>query len=343
MPAIAYRERFDDSATYEGDDYGDLRELLAPEFRDLPADQLDEALSQLLGEMSAEDLESFWRGVRRFARRAAPVLQQALPVATTVAGTALGGPLGAAVGGAAGQALSGALGGAMSGSGRGAGRRALRGLARGGLRGLGQAAGGLVPGLASLGAAGQRPAAAAHLLRLLTRPETSRALLQMALGPAGAQHVPVGRTQVPLGAFTNALSVLAGQAAQQNHALARPLPAASPVAATGAAAMPSPPVGGGVPTYLLDPAGRPLGDPTDPASRTEALLLRVAEAEALEATEAYGEEYAEAYDETYDEAYAESDEDDFWEAADESDDEAFDSELDEFLALDLAELDEEDW
>ncbi len=378
MPAHAYREAFDEAA-YDGDRYGDLRELLGPEYRHLPADQLDEALSDILGEMSAEDLENFWRGVRRFARRAAPILTKALPVVTTVAGTALGGPVGAALGGAAGQALSGALGGALKG-GRGAGRRALAGFARGGLSGLGQAAGGLVPGglaagglargalsqltgaggalsqltgaggaLSQLAGAGGRGAPAAQLLRLLTRPEMPQALLQMALGPAGAQHVRVGRTQVPLGAFTNALGVLAGQAAQHNHAqvrrvAARPAPVAAmapAVASTGAAAAATEPAGGGVPTYLLDPSGQPLGDPADPASRTEALLLRLDEAEAMEAleAEAYDEEYDEAWDDTYDdsddEADGEGDDEGIWEAGEEAYDDTFESDLDELFELEL--------
>ena len=283
---------------YQSDPYPELRELLAPEYAELPPERLEAVLGHALGGGSVEDMESFWSSVRDFSRAAGGVLQKALPVVATVAGTALGGPVGGAIGGAAGQALSGALGGALSGPDRGRGQRVLSGLAGGALQGVsgalgggggalgralpgpfGAIAGAVAPALGGL--AGGGSPSAAQLARTITRPETLQALLAMALGGAGRSQVPVGGTPVPVSAFANLLGQLAGQASAEYHRTI-----------AGEAV--------GTPMYLLDGAGEFIGDPADPASRAEVLLRRFAEADALEA--------AEAYDESYDEGWDESDE-----------------------------------
>jgi hypothetical protein len=275
---------------YEMDPYPELRRVLAPELAELPAEEIESAVEVLYGgEMSAEDLENFWRGFANAGRsigqavqQAAPtigqVAQQALPIVGTVAGTAFGGPIGAALGGAAGQALSGAIGGTMApGSRGGAGRRALAGLAHGMAGGTGGLAGAL-PGLVGRGAGAIAPAlggiaggaaggAAGQLVRLLSRPEVLQALTSMMLGPAGRRQVPVGGTPVPVASFANLLGVLANQAAAEHHLI---------VAGESA----------GTPSYLLDNTGEAIGDPFDPVSRAEVLLMRLAGAEAIEATEA---------------------------------------------------------
>jgi len=299
-----------ESDPYESD-YPELRELLTPELAELPGEQLEALIESAFGG-SAEDLESFWSGVKKFGRAAGGVLQKALPVAATVAGTAFGGPVGAALGGAAGQALSGALGGALSGPGRGRGGRVLQGLAGGALSGLGGIAGGApgrgLPGPlgAIAGIAGGGSPAAAQLARTITRPETLQALLSMAMGAAGRRQVPVAGTPVPAGAFANLLGVLANQAAAEYH---------QTVAGEST----------GTPMYLLDGAGEFVGDPADPASRAEVLMLRLAEADALEAAES---------DEAWDEADDESDE--LWELAE------LEAESDEYDEYDLVDAYEED-
>jgi hypothetical protein len=285
---------------YESDPYPELRELLAPEYAELPPERLEAVLGHALGGGSVEDMESFWSSVKDFGRAAGGVLQQALPVVATVAGTALGGPVGAAVGGAAGQALSGALGAALSGPDRGRGQRVLSGLAGGALQGVsgilggggggatgalgralpgpfGAIAGALAPALGGL--AGGGSPAAAQLARTITRPETLQALLSMVLGGAGRRQVPVAGTPVPVSAFANLLGQLASQASAEYH---------QTIAGESA----------GTPMYLLDGAGEFIGDPADPASRAEVLLRRFAEADALEAAEAYDEGYGEAWDES---------------------------------------------
>ncbi|MEA2603865.1 MAG: hypothetical protein QOF89_4857 [Acidobacteriota bacterium] len=278
---------------YQSDPYPELRELLAPEYAELPPERLEAVLGHALGGGSVEDMESFWSSVKDFGRAAGGVLQTALPVVTTVAGTALGGPVGAAIGGAAGQALSGALGGALSGPNRGRGQRVLSGLAGGALQGVsgilgggatgaqgralpgpfGAIAGAVAPALGGL--AGGGSPAAAQLARTITRPETLQALLSMVMGGAGRRQVPVAGAPVPVSAFANLLGQLASQASAEYH---------QTIAGESA----------GTPMYLLDGAGEFIGDPADPASRAEVLLRRFAEADALEAAEAYDEAWDES-------------------------------------------------
>lgn len=238
------------------DPYRALRGVLAPEYAELPPEELERTLDGMFGEGAAEDLENFWRTLKRVGRGAGQVLQKAAPIIGTVAGTAFGGPVGAALGGAAGKALSGALGGAMRG--QSAGR-----IASGALSG---ALSGVAGGAARGGAGGLMGGAASQLLGVLRRPETLQALMGMALGPAGRRSVPVAGRPVPAAAFTNLLGVLANQAAAEHHA------------ATAADS-------GGVPSYLLDAAGEFIVDPTDPAQRAEVLLGRLAAAEILESRE----------------------------------------------------------
>lgn len=282
------------TARYYESDYTELRELLSPEMAALSDDQLEAMVESAFGG-SAEDLENFWKSVKKFGKAAGGVLTKALPAVTTIAGTALGGPVGAAIGGAAGQALSGALGGALSGPNRGRGKRVLQGLAGGAMSGvaglaggpgralpgpLGAIAGAVGPvlGRAAGAVAGGGSPSAAQLLRTITRPETLQALLSMAMGGAGRRQVPVAGTPVPPAAFANLLGQLANQAAAEYH---------QTVAGEST----------GTPMYLLDGAGEFVGDPADPMSRAEVLLVRLAEADAWEAAmEAESDESDEAWD-----------------------------------------------
>lgn len=268
MPRHATANHWREEGTYSG-----LREVLAPEYAGLPPEQLEQLLEGVLGEVSPEDLENFWNGVKNFAKKAAPVFKKALPIVATVAGTALGGPIGGALGAAAGRAISGAIPGGAAG-----GQQPRRaGLPS---RGKSQPPGGSrLPALPGGTPPGQPPVpAAAQLLRVINEPRTLQALTAMLLGSAGQRQVPVGGEPVPVGAFANLLGQLANQTASQYHQTVAGEPSATP-------------------TYLLNPAGEFVCDPADPAQRAEVLLELLNEAD----DEAYAEDDPEADDEIYSE------------------------------------------
>jgi len=100
--------------------------------------------------------------------------------------------------------------------------------------------------------------------------ETLLALLALVFGRAGRQDVPVGRALVPVGAFPNAIRVLADQVSGEQFAR----------------------VGRQAQTqglrYMMDAEGSYVGDPADPAARTGRLLelLQQADAETMRARSA---------------------------------------------------------
>lgn len=231
----------------EADPYPELRQLLAPELSSLPPEEIESVIDALYGgEISAEDLESFWKKLGKVA-------QTALPIATTAVGTLFGGPLGGMLGGTLGKAASGAMGGATKGR-RPSGRKILAGLTPA----LSQAAGGLL--------GGAKGGAATQLLSVLANPKTLQSLGAMALGPAGKRQTRVADMPVPVTAFANLLSVLANQAAAEHHQAGIDDSA-------------------GTPAYLLDGHGEAIGDIFDATSRAEVLLARLAEAETMEIAE----------------------------------------------------------
>jgi hypothetical protein len=210
--------------------------------------------------------------VKSFAQAAAPILKQALPVVATVAGTALGGPLGGMVGTLAGKALSGAIGGGSAPSGL-----PLPPVRR--------------PGGAQMPQTGAAHApAAAQLLRVISEPQTMKALMSMLMGSAGPRQVPVGGTQVEVAAFANLMGHLAHEALAEYHqAVAGEL--------------------SGVPEYLLNERGEFLiEDPMDSAQRAEALLARLDAADRMGAARAESDdESAERAAERMPEAWAADD------------------------------------
>lgn len=168
-----------------------VRELLAPEYRDLSDEQLEAVLHESFGDVSLEDVEDIWNTLGQVAGAVLPVLGPVL-------GGVVGGPVGAAVGGALGGAAGKAVGAAA------------------GKPGATKPAPPKSPAARSVRPPRTpTPAAAAQLLALLFRPEVLQALFAMALGPAGRRDVPVEGTPVPPAAFANLLSVLAGQAARE--------------------------------------------------------------------------------------------------------------------------------
>ena len=174
--------------------YKGIREVLAPEYRELPAEQIEALVRSTLGDVDPEDVDDFLGTLKKVGGFVAKAAPSVLPVAGTVVGTAFGGPLGATLGGTLGSLAGKAVGGAA-----GPGPRRGR------------------PGLAAAPAAGGSPAAG-QLLALLNRPEIIQALMAMLMGPAGRSHVPVGGTAVPVGAVANLVGTLANQAAAEHNA-----------------------------------------------------------------------------------------------------------------------------
>lgn len=232
------------------DPYPTIRGLLAPEYRDLSAEQLDELMWRTFG-APADDAENFFKDLARGAGKAfsavgkhlPAIAQTALPIAGGVVGTVFGGPLGGMVGSQLGQLAGGAVG--QIGK-----PNAGRNIARSALGAAGQLAGGLLGGGGAL--AGRGGPAAGQLLSLLNRPEITRGLMSMLMGPAGRSSVPIGGMPVPVGAIANLIGSLANQAAEEYRAF------------EGESEE--------VPSYLRGADGQPVVDPAVPHERAAALM-----------------------------------------------------------------------
>jgi len=254
--------------------YPNLKQNIGQEYAEL-SDQAIESLVKSRN-MDAEAMESFFSDLGKFAASAGKTLLKAapsiLPVAGGVVGTAFGGPIGAMLGQKLGSLAGGALGAATGQPTPSGGAGVL---------------GGLAGGLGGLLAGGGSPAAG-QLLQTLLKPQTLQAVSSMALGPLGRQNVSVGGTAVPVSAFSNLLSMLAGRAEAEYNA-------AMTAGQTG------------VPRYMQDYAGEARGDPAVAEHRAEALyqLLEAAQetgesAEAVEAAEAaFSEQEWEAVEAEY--------------------------------------------
>lgn len=170
-------------------EYASLRGLLAPQFRKLPAEDI-EALFESYN-LSANDMEGFFDTLKDIGKAVVSAAPSILPVAGTVVGTALGGPAGAALGGTLGKFAGGAFGNAAP-----------------------PRPPGPQPPPGGAPAAGQ-------LLQTMFQPETLKALMQMLLGQLGASNVKVGSTPVPVGGFPNLLGTLANNAQSEYNAANR--------------------------------------------------------------------------------------------------------------------------
>lgn len=230
--------------------FPELRKCLAPEYRHLPTEYIEQIIEQSFGEgVSPEDVESFFSDLGSFASKAAKTVGKALPavlpVAGTVVGTAFGGPLGGALGGALGSVAGSAVGSAVQGK---KVLPALKKSIRPALGGVAQAAGGAIQ-RAIPGAAG---GAASQLLNILAQPKVMQGLQSMAVGQLGNQAIPIAGTQVPVGAIANLIGSLANQAAAEQQAFYYETEA--------------------IPAYLLNSEGYPIVDPAVPEQRAAALL-----------------------------------------------------------------------
>mgnify|MGYP007082235948 FL=1 len=242
---------------YPGITYAELLREISPVYRDMDDDQVDEALSEALDEMTPEEIEGFFgslgkvaKGLGRTLVRAAPKI---LPVVGGAVGTVVGGPVGTAIGSQLGGIAGGLVGRATQGKSRHRPRRRISAPTRAAhasrrirRRGLQRRP-------------GQRAVnnnTAAQLLSLIQNPSFLRSLTARLLGDSQASIVHVGEAAVaaPFGAFMNALEVLATEAAAEAHS-----------------------GGTGIPEYLLDEMGEAIVDVGDDQARAEHLLSLLAE------------------------------------------------------------------
>ncbi len=269
---------------FEEEPYESIRAVLAPEYDDLSAEEIEALLAE--AGIDANDLEfslkNAFKKVGHFAQKAAPTI---LPIVGTVAGTALGRPAGAMLGGALGRVAGGAIGAAGS---RGAHRQAPRA----------RQAPTRHPTRVRRGRTGGSPTAA-QLLQAIQRPEVLQGLLAMALGSSGKRNTRIGAQSVPSGAIANLLGVLANRATEEyNAAMSYE--------------------GESIPSYLLDAEGEFVVDPAVPEARAAVVwgLLEQAAWERAMNAEADDED-DEWYDEdASDDEEDEDDEDAFYDAMD---------------------------
>ena len=169
-------------------------------------DDLFARVTSRISALEAESLGNALRAVGGWANDAqlGQLASAVLPVAGTAIGTAYGGPLGAALGKTVGERAAQAISGRTAPS--------------------APAAAGGVPAAAPgpTQAGGDGSPAATKLLYLVQNPSFLSSLVALALGSQGQSTVPVGTASrpVPVGAFMNLVTSLAGRAAQEADALA---------------------------------------------------------------------------------------------------------------------------
>lgn len=236
----SYPEAVATSKLSEGAAFPEIRKRLAPQYRHLPTEYIEQIIEQSFGEgVNPEDIEGFFSDIGKAVKGALPTV---LPVAGTVLGTAFGGPLGGALGGT----LGSTLGGVVSPSAKpGAPGKPAAGPIPGLLGAVGPALG--------VGPAAGSNQAAAQLLKTLFHPKVMQGLQSMALGQAGRKTIPVAGTQVPLSAFANLIGNLANQATEEHHMIQAHL-------------------GESTPSYWLNAEGFSSVDPNIPEERANALL-----------------------------------------------------------------------
>lgn len=242
------------------DSYPTVRQILAPEYYDLPPEAIDTLLRQTLGEdVSAEEIEGFLNTLKQVGRSAVQALPSVLPAAGTIVGTAIAGPAGGMLGGMAGQVAGQAVGAAT--------QRQSQPPQRSGNRSRHRSrpavgAGQQPPAQPSLPSTQGSPAAA-QLMQVLANPQVQQALMAMMMGSAGRPNVRIAGTSVPVEAVGNAIHSLVESAIAEHHALCKGM-------------------GETIPQYLLDDAGEFLVDPANPDARAAILVeLIAADNEAL--------------------------------------------------------------
>ena len=228
-----------DSRTNGHESYHHLRSLLAPEYADLPAEEIEQIVAEQLPGVNAIELEE---GLKSFVRNLGPALSQVGNVVQRAAPGAIQGAIqGASMGSVAGPygMLAGALGGAALGGYQSYSAsqqpqqqaptqaQPTQPQARPTTTQMQPAQ----PRVTQAPAAPVRPAAplprpqahaapqsaqsnaaVAQLIGILSRPEVWQALLSQALGAAGRTSTAVGANQVQNAQMTGAIARLAERA-----------------------------------------------------------------------------------------------------------------------------------
>lgn len=209
--------------TKSADPYYATREFLIPQYRYLPAEDIESLLGETFPEMSPEDAESFFRDIGRslgkfgseVGRRAPGILAGAATGAKT--GAALG-PFGALAGALAGGAFGGATYRPQPGTPSATGiAQQIGGQTLGALSGNGGTAG-LIGQLGNsvMGAlaSGDR-GAGGQLAAMLSQPQTLQAVLNAMTGSAGSRSISAGGRSMRVPSILSALGTLATRAAEE--------------------------------------------------------------------------------------------------------------------------------
>jgi hypothetical protein len=264
-------------AEAEYDEFRATRLLLAPEYRDLPTEDIGSLLRSTLPEMAPEDAEDFFRDAARAFRAAGREIGRRGPdiLAGAGAGLAAGSALGIP------GAIAGAVGGAVVG---GVTSRAGR-----------PAAAAPPPVPSPEPAPGPPPSGSGRdLTAMLAQPQTGLAVLTSLLGPSGRRTLPVGGQQIPVSSILAALGTLATRAAED---LADEDTDESEA----------------VPAHLLTAEQGFAVDPADPDARAGHVLRLLSEATAVSLESEEDPEYDEdlGYDEDDEADYDEADDEAF--------------------------------
>ncbi|MDP1913225.1 hypothetical protein [Brevundimonas sp.] len=247
-------------------DYPAVRRVMGSQRVRLDDTQLEDLIESMFPESDAGDVEDFMRDLQSLARKVAPLAQRALPgvMKGAASGAAVAGPWGAIAGGLGGGVAT-LVGGGKAAPARPAGSPPRAAAATAAAVASAAPAAPAGPATTPLspspspapdaGAGAARPLAAAQLLALLSRPETTQALLAMLMGGTGKPSVAVGARTVPAPAFANAIAELASETAAAWSG--------APRQATS--------------DYLLDDAGDPRGDIYNPSARAALLLSDLAD------------------------------------------------------------------
>ena len=176
----------------EPEAYEGFRSLIGEQYQEASHDELREMLAEVVSDMSPEEMEGFFKSLKKIGKKAFKFAKKAVPgvIKGATTGFSVGGPWGALIGGVGGGAISG-----LSGS-----RRRPRPRPRG------------RPGRG-------RGRASSRLLRLLQSPQLLRSIGSLVAGRRGRRSVPAGGSRVPIGGILNLLGSLANRAAVEAHEL----------------------------------------------------------------------------------------------------------------------------
>jgi hypothetical protein len=236
---------YDEFAEAEEEPYRVTRLLLAPEYRDLPAEQIEAILESAFPGMGAEDAESFLSDVGRAFSNVGREIVRRGPQILAGAGQ------GAATGAVAGPW------GALLGAGAGAFAGGLSARPQQGPPGPGMPPGAVPPSAGPGAVAPPAPGAISgapgrQLAAMFAQPQTWQAALTSLLGASGRQTLPAGGGQVPVSSILATLGTLATRAAEDLSAEAGEDESA--------------------PLYLMDAEGNYAIDPANPDARAGRLL-----------------------------------------------------------------------